>query len=239
MKKHPALKFILILLVSAACGFLFARVVNSQESALAAISQGITQFLTQYNVRLHIGVCLGLSLAGLAITGEIKKTVEGSIGSEDEIYEATEKRCNRAISVIAWARICNFFGFSLCCVYGDPTAILISGGAMIFFLCLNTWGEVRHINVIKALESRFQNADPMSAKFQTDWEKTSDEAEKYMMYRAGFRSYQMMGRTIIAAFTVCLIVQMFTPIGILPFLVLSVLWAVHTFTYIKGCRESK
>lgn len=58
MKKHPILKYILILIVSGACGALVSYLIASREEQVVQAAQGLYQLFGQLVTPLHLSICL-------------------------------------------------------------------------------------------------------------------------------------------------------------------------------------
>ncbi|HIV35609.1 MAG TPA: DUF3169 family protein, partial [Candidatus Negativibacillus faecipullorum] len=115
--------------------------------------------------------------------------------------------------------------------------ILIAAVATLAFLSLNTWVEYTHVALVKRMNPRFGKADPMSVRFQKDWEQMSDEAEKMGMYRAAWRSFHVTQLALMIGFLICCCVSVFIPLGLAPFLLIAGVWAAHTLSYIFACNQ--
>ena len=70
-------------------------------------------------------------------------------------------------------------------------------------------------------------------------EQSCDEAETFEMYRASYQSFKALKRLFLAAFAVCCMVQVFYPIGLLPFLLIAIFWAVHSLSYLFAYSKGK
>lgn len=86
MKNHPIIKFILILLVSAACGAAFSIITISNYDIIESVISRVNAFLGQYSHVLHIGVCLVLSLIVLFRIMSAKRRIAAAGPDPDDGY---------------------------------------------------------------------------------------------------------------------------------------------------------
>lgn len=240
MKKYPVIKYILILVISGSCGALASSIfMNFQDGFVGAIKSFSEWFGTITPV-FHISICLVLSLMSLYSIHKLKKMLNSiTPENEDEIYDKIENQSNPGMMCSVLCTICNFFFLGASTVYQNGYTILISAVATIIFLSINTWVEVSQVNLIKKINPKFKNTDPMSMRFMKEWEKESDEAETFEMYRAGYQSYKSLKYAFLIAFAVCCMLQVFYPIGLTPFILIAVFWGIHSLSYLSACGKQK
>ena len=231
MKKHPIIKYILILVISGSCGALASSIIMNFEDGVVGAINSFSDWFGSVTPALHISICLFLSLKKLlsSITPE----------NEDAIYDQIENQSNPGMMCSVLCTICNFFFLGASTAYLIPNNILISAVATLVFLSINTWVEVSQVNLIKKINPKFRNTDPMSMRFMKDWEKESDEAETFEMYRAGYQSYKNLRYVFLIAFAICCMIQIFYPIGLAPFILIAIFWGVHSLSYLSACGKYK
>ena len=240
MKKHPILKYILILIVSGACGALVSYLIASREEQVVQAAQGLYQLFGQFVTPLHLSICLFLSLTAIVMTWQLRKKIDAATDeTREQVYEQIENSpaCNNTLAVSSLSTICNFFFLGAAIAYMQPKTILIAAVATLAFLSLNTWVEYTHVDLDKLMNPRFGKADPMSVRFQKDWEQMSDEAEKMGMYRAAWKSFHVTQLALMIGFLICCCVSVFIPLGLAPFLLIAGVWAAHTLSYIFACNQ--
>lgn len=239
MKKHPVIKFILILVISGACGALTSFLLMGHESAIGEIIKNFSTFFGSISPILHIGICLILSLTAIYGIHRMKKML-GTLtpDNEEEVYAQLEKQSYTSVIMSVLCTIFNFFFLGSSFVYMLDDNILISAAATLVFVCVTTWIEVTQVNLTKKINPRFKDADPMSLRFMKDWEKASDEAETFEMYRAAYHSFKNLKYMFLAAFLICCFVQMLYPIGLTPFILIAIFWGIHTLSYVFASFKS-
>lgn len=240
MKKHPVIKYILILVISGSCGALASRIFRNFEEGVVGAINSFSEWFGSVTPALHISICLFLSLMSVYSIYKLKKLLSGiTPENEDAIYDQIENQSNPGMACSILCTIFNFFFLGASTAYLVPKNILISAAATLIFLSINTWVEVSHVNLIKKINPKFKDADPMSMRFMKDWEKESDEAETFEMYRAGYQSYKSLRYAFLGAFAVCCMIQIFYPISLAPFILIAIFWGVHSLSYLSACGKYK
>ena len=150
--------------------------------------------------------------------------------NQEELFEQIESNdhCTEILTINTLSVILNFFFLGVSFVYKNPQHILISAAAALLFLTLNTWVEVSHVNMVKRMNPRFEKVDPLSLRFSSQWESKCDEAQKLGMY-LGF----------LGAFAVCAFTELFYPLGLMPFLLITVFWGLHSLSFLFACKKEK
>lgn len=111
MKKHPILKYILILIVSGACGALVSYLIASREEQVVQAAHGLYQLFGQFVTPLHLSICLFLSLTAIVMTWQLRKKIDAATDeTREQVYEQIENSpaCNNTLAVSSLSTICNF-----------------------------------------------------------------------------------------------------------------------------------
>ncbi len=235
MKKHPVIKFSLIMIISAAFGALCSSLLSNHTDSITGAVGAFNRWFGAQTATLHISVCLFLSLMAAYFTHKIKNKLKNiTPENEEEIYEWAETQSNPVMMICALCVILNFFflGASIC--YLIPKNILISAVAALIFICITTWLEVSQVNLMKQLNPKLKEIDPLSVSFMKQIEKQSDEAETFEMYRAAYHSFKNLKYVFVFAFAVCCMIQLFYPIGLIPFILIAVFWGIHSLSFVNA-----
>ena len=129
MKKHPILKYILILIVSGACGALVSYLIASREEQVVQAAHGLYQLFGQLVTPLHLSICLFLSLTAIVMTWQLRKKIDAATDeTREQVYEQIENSpaCNNTLAVSSLSTICNFFFLGAAIAYMQPKTILIA-----------------------------------------------------------------------------------------------------------------
>lgn len=77
-------------------------------------------------------------------------------------------------------------------------------------------------------------------KFAKKWLDSCDEAIKLNIYKSAYRAYTAVNFTCIILWICCIIASSFWDIGIMPLVVVTIIWLVQTISYyIESIRLSK
>lgn len=76
--------------------------------------------------------------------------------------------------------------------------------------------------------------------FAKKWEASCDEAEKMVIYKAGYKSYKATQRCCLVLWVFCVLAGFIWNIGILPVAMVTIIWIVSMISYCISCmKESK
>jgi len=75
-------------------------------------------------------------------------------------------------------------------------------------------------------------------KFQKKWEESCDEAEKLKIYKSAFSAYKATNSACIVVWLALFFLNMLFETGVMPLVVVCVLWAVLQIAYyIESVKE--
>ena len=78
MKKHPAIKFILITAISGICGGILSFLLSFQQASLVSAIQSLSRMLGSALPALHLSVCLFLSGMSVFFTSKLRRQIAHS-----------------------------------------------------------------------------------------------------------------------------------------------------------------
>ncbi len=115
-----------------------------------------------------------------------------------------------------------------------PEGFLIS--CILFLICFADDGmwQVRYIKTEQKIHPE-KKGDPSSIKFQEQWLKSCDEAEKEIIYQSAYKVYASLGKCIPVLLLITMLGNLFFNTGMLAILVVAFLWLFVTLTYIRSC----
>lgn len=76
-----------------------------------------------------------------------------------------------------------------------------------------------------------KNGSIYDAKFSEKWLESCDEAEKHQIYKAAYVSYKATSYTCIGAWLVALMGMLFLDSGLLPVLLVCIIWLISGLSY--------
>lgn len=80
-----------------------------------------------------------------------------------------------------------------------------------------------------------KRGDLLDLNFHKKWEESSDEAQKLIMYKAGFKAYKVTNYVMMGVYLICLIAQFAFHAGVMPTIAVSIIWLIMTVVF---CTES-
>ncbi len=80
-----------------------------------------------------------------------------------------------------------------------------------------------------------KQGDLLDLNFNKKWEESSDEAQKLIMYKAGFKAYKVTNYAMMGVYLICLVAQFAFHAGVMPIIVVSIIWLIMTAVF---CIES-
>lgn len=107
---------------------------------------------------------------------------------------------------------------------------------VIFLLCYvyDAFWQIRFVKGVQRVYPE-KKGDPVSGKFQQQWLESCDEAEKDLIYRSAYRSYQVSRKFIPVLLVIAMLGHLCLNTGIFAILLVSVIWLIVMVTYLNSC----
>lgn len=150
----------------------------------------------------------------------------------DVLYEKADRLCDTGI---IFANITLIFTFAF---YGinvsgsgmhDDSSVSILWVLAVFLLpiifCLIL--QILFVNLTKKINPEKQG-NPLDLNFQKVWMKSSDEAEKFILYKAAYKTFQIMQIAFLVVMMLLMFAALTTPIGAFPFIIIGILWGLQS-----------
>lgn len=120
-----------------------------------------------------------------------------------------------------------------------PSYFVITIGIFIIGAFVGIYLQTRLIKMTTVLYPN-KNGDPLETKFTKDWLESCDEAEQFIIYRSAYDAYQITQKCLIGGWLVAVFGAMFFSTGLLPIILVTVIWGINTLTYsVQSMRLSK
>ena len=103
-------------------------------------------------------------------------------------------------------------------------------GSMLFSLVVSIILTQKVVNFAKELNPEKQGS-VYDINFGKKWLNSSDEAEKFVMYKSSYTSMKATSYTCMGLWLFCLIGMMSFGFGVLPLVMVVVIWLVQTSAY--------
>lgn len=153
---------------------------------------------------------------------------------EDEEIDRTERRLDKLLLIVNLCIIINFLLFSAAVEIGEHTEVsrawvTLCVGLFFFGLALFITFTKLVVDLRKRLNPE-KRGSVFDLRFQKDWEASCDEAEKLLLYRAGYRAYRAGGVACLVLWLLSFFGQTLLHCGLYPSLTVCIIWLVLELT---------
>lgn len=238
-EKKAVLKFVLLILISAALGAGTSMLMGWLTHWDGISFQGLGDMLGAMVPWVFLFTNLISAIAAMLICHRAKKQI-GQWDGEDECIEQTEQQLSCGLLLANIMTVVNFFLFSagievsLNTKLGDQYGVILFPACILIFILGYVWIFFVNYRVVK-LEKQInpeKRGSVFDVKFQKQWLESCDEAEKLMVYRCGFRAYQVGNKVCMGLWLVALFLQLWADTGLFPVLSICVIWLSMVAAYV-------
>lgn len=105
------------------------------------------------------------------------------------------------------------------------------GIAMLIFLCITVLNQIFDIRTMRLMKKIYPylDAEPTSFKYEDRLENSFDEAQRYIAYRASYKTFVNLKLIFIVLWLVCIFLHIISPS---TYIVIGVIWLYHSLSYI-------
>lgn len=177
-----------------------------------------------------------------------RKLYQGWDGEEEAVFNKFETKLSYALVFTNLNMLISYFfmGAGFYSIMNDSKlevsfwfrlAALLLG--MIYSTVISVLFQKKIINLEKEINPEKQGS-VYDVKFKKIWLESCDEAEKFQIYKASYKSYQITGGAYIVVWLFCFVGMTVWDFGILPMTIVLILWAVSSISYsMEAIRLSK
>lgn len=169
-----------------------------------------------------------------------KRAISTWDGEDEDYIEKIEAKLDVIISILTIGLILvysifavSFYGtFNLTTHEEYLRLFPLNAATYIVFIATifyNTFIQRACVELVKKINPE-KKGDTLSVNFSKEWEQSMDEAQKLMLYEAGYRTYRVMSIVMVIVWLICTMGILFG-MGLMPSLVVSALWLTSTVTY--------
>ncbi|MBC3898342.1 DUF3169 family protein [Acetobacterium malicum] len=231
MKKlNSTIKFFIVMVISAFIGGLLGGIIINGEDAIIQSLINFQTFMIDNNLFIQLFI-LGLcALLILILYFSAKLKLKRLEENDDIQFDQIDRQLGFLIPFISVTMI---FGF---CLFGITVTNSMKDFkllGLIIFLVNMAFTLIMTILTIKLTKILYPNkkGNPLDFNFDKEWLKSCDEAEKFVIYKASYRCYQLMNFVYCGLVTLCLLISIAVNIGIFPYLLIGFLWITQTLIY--------
>ena len=244
MKKFAAV--MLVSLIVGACAGIGLVIVKFY--GIEVVNQMLEQILF---VVLTYGmpvVTVVVTAVVIAIYVNSRKAFRNWDGESEEPINTVERRLAYALWLVAINIIWNYFvfGAAFCSHYWDGIQnenlagnVLVMAVFFIAAIFITLVEQQKIVNLEKEINPE-KMGSVYDTKFQKKWEESCDEAEKLQIYKCGYKAYRVTYNLCIGLWVFCVLGGFIWEFGIVPVLMVTVIWAVMVTVYsMESIRYSK
>lgn len=231
MKKlNPTIKFFIGLAIAGIIGGLLGGSITLGEDAIIQSLISLQDFIMNYNLSIQ-AVILGLSaLLILILYFSAKHKLKHLKENDDLLFDRIDRQLGILFPVISVSMISGF------CLFGVTVTSFMTEFkpvGLIIFLVNMAFTLTMTVLALKLTKTFYpeKKGNPLDFNFDKEWLKSCDEAEKFVIFKASYRCYQLMNFVYCCALTVCLLVSIAMNIGIFPYFLIGFLWITQTLVY--------
>lgn len=237
------LKFFLLMLAGGVFGGILGFTVTFLDNRLSKVAEFIHSSLLISSPWVLIGISLLSVLIALFTLQKGKRMSLAWNGEDEAAYEQIDKilGISMGTSSIGTILIMTWYGLLVISITSDSCRLAPFLTATVSFLAaeiLHAFLQRKCVDVIKALNPEKQG-DALSLHFQKEWLQSCDEQEKLVTYHACYKAFLSLAIVSMILIVILMLAAFLFDIGILPFLMIGILWLVPTIIYIKESMKNK
>ncbi len=253
-RKKEDRKYLIIFLVLMVLGFgggyflgAFMGKLKKSGFKLPVITDDFIQTMTFVVPIFVIVLNLILLILAIACVAKAKKSLKVWDGEDEDEAEKIEGYAGLPIVVSSVFNVFNFFLFSvgvnldMRLELAKSTENLVSilvFGSFVFALVVLVISQKLCVDFIKDMNPE-KKGSIYDMKFNSKWIDSCDEAQKLQMYKAGFASYKATNSVCSTLWIVCLCLDLFLEIGLVPITMVTIIWLTGVLSYLIAAHKEE
>lgn len=246
--KKALKKLLLVIGLAGVAGFFVGIFSVFAEEGVFAVTEAIKSAVC---VAAPFGNLVFGTLAWIVCAGlmrQSRRMYDTWDGEDEDVIDRVELKLSYAISLTSIHMIVSFFLYGLGMYsmefrqmnrVSEMIKIGMVFGGFIYAMFVNVILQKNLVNFTKEINPEKQGS-VYDLKFQKTWMESCDESEKLQTYQAGFAAMRTCNYTCIGLFIISLIGMLTWNFGIMPMIMVFVIWMVSVVRYNVECiRLSK
>lgn len=235
-KQKPTLKFLSIICISAILGGLLGGSLIHFEAIIYQSIINLQDFILRNNYLIQ-SVILGLCAVIIIIVFfSAKRKLKRLEQNDDAFFDQIDHQLGFLLPFISATMIGGLclFGITVTNALNEP---VLPG--LILFMFNTAFTLIMTVLTIKLTKILYpeKKGNPLDFNFDKEWIKSCDEAEKFVIYKASYRCYQLMNFVYCGVLTLFLLISIVINIGVFPYLLIGFLWITQTLIYAKSANK--
>lgn len=247
--KKAIIPFLLLCLAGGLVGYFAADIILSARDSL----KGDELLQNFHNMQISFRSISGyasliisvvLCLAGFILLIHCKKYHKKNNSNNEMVLYKLEMWLSiililtTAATILAWLLYgLGFYGFNFSFDSKSDLLPLIFclGGFLVMSVC-TTILQQKVVNFEKELNPE-KRGSVYDVKFQKKWMDSCDEAEQFFIYKCCYKSYMGTQAVCMILEIILVLVGMALPIGIVPIICVTIIWATSSFIYMVAAMK--
>lgn len=239
-EKKIFLKFILIMIAATIGGAVLGMIgVNLDSEKFIEVCRSIPIGVSKAVFAIFLLenlIFFGLSLKKYLDAAKIYRQ-----SSDDDACDDVERMLDYPMLYSNIALVINFMMFSLCVWCSDRALergsekwffILSLGGIAVFVFSM-VWEMLIQFLVVKLVKEMNpeKKGSIFEMNFQKKWEESSDEGQKLILYKSGYKAFVRMRTACIIMWMIAFLSQMFLKTGVLPVIIVCIIFLIGIVSF--------
>lgn len=217
--KHIYLKFFTLIIICGFLGGLVGFLLNYPGFDVVDSVQLLQNNILAYGLYISSAGSVVLMLITALETND-----------SDALYEKADHLCDTGIIFgnITLIFTFAFYGINVSSIHNNSsTSLLWALAAFLLPIIFCVILQILFVNLTKKMNPEKQG-NPLDLNFQKVWMNSNDEAEKFILYKAAYKTFQIMQMAFLIVMMLLMFAALTTPIGAFPFMIIGILWGLQS-----------
>lgn len=241
-KKKNTFKFFIIIFLSALIGGVIGFGTAFASEGLMSLGAAISHGLLVSSPWVLLFFCCAFPLISRFLLRKGSRLIKNLSPEDDEsTYDRAERVLGLSLGVssVSPIFIMTWYGLLVVAMHheqaSDGTFFTLTA-AMLISVILISFLQRKAVEQTKLLNPE-KRGDALEVHFQKKWLSSMDEQEKQAAYHAGFKAFRSLQITAVILHLFLITATVFVDMGILPFLLVGILWLVPNLVYLRECMK--
>jgi amino acid transporter len=230
-----AIRIAACVLLGAVCGFTAAKLADGGDLSeifddIDGKKVGIVLMI------LHIVIAAGMLTVAYVLYSKASKAAKNLDPDDDEAFDRIEAMTNTPLMA---ANLTLVLGTGLfgCAEYflldSGKWLAVISPAVFVVSIILASVLNARIVEFEKKLNPE-KKGSVWESNFQKQWLDSCDEAQKQMIYKAGYEAFRVSNSLCSVLTVLVLLAQFVFKLGVMPLVVVTLVWLTMNLTYMRA-----
>ena len=229
--KHIYLKFFTLIIICGFLGGLAGFLLNYPGFDIVDSVQLLQNNILAYGLYISSAGSVVLMLITALFYLSAKNTYRQlETNDSDALYEKADHLCDTGIIFgnITLIFTFAFYGINVSGIHNNSsTSLLWALAAFLLPVIFCVIFQILFVNLTKKMNPEKQG-NPLDLNFKKIWINSNDEAEKFILYKAAYKTFQIMQMAFLIVMVLLMFAALTTPIGAFPFMIIGILWGLQS-----------